>query len=88
MSGPHLGAPEMAWLLWAVPVLAVLYAYAFYRRKRAMAKFAGPAGRMNVSASRARRFAKHSMTAGAVLLMAPGVSQMPRLQPWPSSCSR
>ena len=70
MSGPHLGAPEMAWLLWAVPVLAVLYAYAFYRRKKALAKFAGPAGRMNVSASRARRFAKHSMTAGAVLLMA------------------
>jgi Ca-activated chloride channel homolog len=70
MSALRIGAPEMAWLLWAMPVLVALHVYAFYRRKRSLAELAGPAGQMNVMASRARRIAKQAMTAGAVLLVA------------------
>lgn len=69
MSGLRIGATEMAWLLWAVPLLAALYAYAFYRRKRVLEEFSGPAGRMNVLVSRARRIAKYVMTVCSALLL-------------------
>ncbi len=64
----RIGAPEMAWLLLAVPVLASFYAYAFFRRRRGLAKFAGM-----VEASRARRIVKHAITGTAVLLLAAAV---------------
>jgi Ca-activated chloride channel homolog len=70
MSGLRISAVEMAWLLWFVPVLAALYAYASFRRKKVLEDIAGSAGQMNIPANRKRRIVKQAMTAGAVFLVA------------------
>ena len=66
MNGARLVNIEMLYLLWAIPVLAGVLAYAARRRKRALLRFAeaGLLREINTTASSSRRFGK------AVILMA------------------
>ena len=70
MSGLRIESPEMAWLLFAVPLLVILHAYAFYRRRRSLARLAGAVGRQNLAANGSRRIANAAIATVAVVLLA------------------
>jgi len=57
MSGIRLHSVEMLHLLWVIPLLVALYAYAAHRRRRAIGQFvaAGLLNRVRISVSAAKR---------------------------------
>lgn len=72
-----LQSVDMLFLLWFLPALAALWIYAAYRRKEALAKFAGThlAGKINISANARMRLWKGVIVSAAVVFLVIGLAR-------------
>ena len=89
MSAIRLNAVEMLHLLWLVPLLAGLFVYAHYRRRRALEAFvdAGLLGRITLSVSHVRRRWKAAFLLVAVVFMVMALTR-PGWNPKPKTVQR
>ena len=83
-------SPEWLHALWALPVLAALYAYGFHRKSVALRTFIREPGLrpvLNVSVSRPRQITKAALVLLALVLLAVALAR-PRWNPQPAQLQR